>query len=107
RSIEGPSFRISAAALGLGSGAGARSIADAFVKRFAALWKVEPSAFRDALVRETSHGETIAVEYRQLHAGLPVLGGVVTLLVDTRSSELAAVRGEFVAIGDLVTRPRI
>lgn len=112
RSLEGPGFRIPAEALGLPAGAPARRIADAFVARFGALWKVEPGAFSDALVREIRRDRqtgprTVSIEYRQLVDGVPVLGATLGAHVDEQSSELVAVTGHFVPAHGISTRARV
>ena len=104
RSMLGPGFRVGPAALGIDATANPRTVADAFVHRFAPLWQVGANEFDSANVRIEHHSSPLGADadrvvYSQVHAGREVVGAELAVVVDSRTREILAVLGSFVHLG--------
>ncbi len=110
RDISAPGFAVLPDDLGLPATAGPRSLADAFVHRFAAAWGVPATAFDEATVDEDVHRSPLGhdvttVIYRQRHGSLPVIGAFVAVHVGLAERAVIGVSGSFLPIAGLHMTP--
>ncbi|HVH99006.1 MAG TPA: hypothetical protein VM869_09860 [Enhygromyxa sp.] len=108
RSILTPGFRLDARDLELGrEGGDPLALADAFIQRFAPLWKVDAQAFAEADLQRHPSGDVISIVYRQRHRGLEVIPATLAVHVDTNEAAIIGVTGGFVPIGELSVEPKL
>lgn len=110
--ISSPTLAIGAEDLGLPATASRRALADGFVRRFSELWEVSPDAFEKATVttEDTKRTARTVVHYRQVHDGIPVVGGHVAIHIDTEdpgAPSIIGISGAFLATDGLKSEPAV
>lgn len=112
RDITAPGFAVAPTDLGLADDVLPRSLADAFVRHFAAVWDVRPTAFDEATVTEDVHHspldrDVLTVLYRQRYESLPVVGAFVAVHVGLVPRAVVGVSGSFLPITGLGVVPLV
>ena len=105
--IGGMGLAVRASDLNLPASADSRTLADAFVRRFAPLWRVSTKTLEQAMVRQarTDDGR-VRIAYAQRYEGLPVVGAQLAVHIDPKHTVTGAV-GALMPIDGLSTEPTI